>query len=116
MAVYIDEARLRVAGASFVGLVFTDFAMPSTAFAENFKRYFHTDTVEPPAAISYDIVMQYVKWIKLSGSFNVEAISDGIRKAVVSGASGAFSFDENRKTIRKPILLTVKNGRFEVLD
>jgi branched-chain amino acid transport system substrate-binding protein len=69
----------------------------------------------PIALLSYDAALMVAKTVEAAG-LNRMRIRDELARTSYDGISGRIQFNSLRGNVRRPILLTLKNGRWERLD
>ena len=118
----LTSIEVEAAGAAAEGAV-TSIGWLSTAdtpLSQAFvKSYINTYAAEPPAwaAQSHAAFHILAMAIAKAQSVNANAIRDELAKTTdLDTVVGKFSFDPNGEAVYAPIVLTVKNGAFEVFE
>lgn len=88
----------------------------SVAFVEAFKAEYGTDP-DQFAAQSYTATWVIAMAIKSAGSVNRAAVRDALAGTKnFDSPLGQFSFDANRDPLHEPVVLIVRDGKFEVYE
>jgi branched-chain amino acid transport system substrate-binding protein len=108
-----EAAEGLIVGASW----FIDSTVPrSRSFVANYRKKYSADP-DQFAAQAYDGLYIMATAIKNAGSADRLAIRDSLaRIRNLDGALGSFSFDENRDPVHPNVTLTVRSGRFTLLQ
>ncbi|MBV9299106.1 MAG: ABC transporter substrate-binding protein, partial [Verrucomicrobia bacterium] len=69
------------------------------------------------SALGYDAARVLAEGIRRAGSSNSQAVRDAVSQtAGFQGVTGQISFDAKRNASKPGLIVTVKDGRFEVAE
>lgn len=86
----------------------------SIKFVEAFKAVYNADP-DQFSAQAYTAVWAIAMAIKHANSVDHKAVRDALANlSDLASPLGVFAFDENRDPLHKPVVLVVKNGKFEL--
>ena len=84
-------------------------------FVENYKKRFGT-VPDAMAALGYDSAYILAEAITRAGSAESQKIRDEIAKTKdFQGVTGAITLDEHRNANKSAVILTIKEGKFELV-
>jgi branched-chain amino acid transport system substrate-binding protein len=119
---WANEALLDIGGKAVEGCYFTNHFSPDDQApnVKNFVEKYRAKYGSAPdtfAALGYDAARLLAAAVQRSGTADSTAIRDAIAKtAGFEGVTGLISFDSNRNASKPGLVITVKDGRFEIAE
>jgi branched-chain amino acid transport system substrate-binding protein len=119
---WANQALLDIGGKAMNGCFFTNHFSPDDqspivkSFVAKYQEKYGTlpDTF---SALGYDAAHLMSDAIKRAGSPNSQAVRDALAQtANFQGVTGQISFDANRNASKPGLIVTVKDGKFEVAE
>jgi branched-chain amino acid transport system substrate-binding protein len=119
---WANQALLDIGGKAVEGCYFTNHFSPDDQApnVKNFVEKYRAKYGSAPdtfAALGYDAARLLAAAVQRSGTADSTAIRDAIAKtAGFEGVTGLISFDSNRNASKPGLVITVKDGRFEIAE
>jgi branched-chain amino acid transport system substrate-binding protein len=119
---WANQALLDIGGKAVEGCYFTNHFSPDDQApnVKNFVEKYRTKYGSAPdtfAALGYDAARLLAAAVQRSGTADSTAIRDAMAKtAGFEGVTGLISFDPNRNASKPGLVITVKDGRFEIAE
>jgi branched-chain amino acid transport system substrate-binding protein len=119
---WANQALLDIGGKAVEGCYFTNHFSPDDQApnVKNFVEKYRAKYGSAPdtfAALGYDAARLLAAAVQRSGTADSTAIRDAIAKtAGFAGVTGLISFDSNRNASKPGLVITVKDGRFEIAE
>jgi branched-chain amino acid transport system substrate-binding protein len=119
---WANQALLDIGGKAVEGCYFTNHFSPDDQapnvkeFVEKYRAKYGSvpDTF---AALGYDAARLLAGAIQRVGSVQTAAVRDALAKtAGFEGVTGRISFDPNRNASKPGLVVTIKDGRFEIAE
>jgi branched-chain amino acid transport system substrate-binding protein len=117
---WANQALLDIGGKAVEGCYFTNHFSPDdqTPTVKKFVESFRAKYGSPPdtfSALGYDAARLLATALQRAGTVDSTAIRDAMAKtAGFEGVTGLISFDPNRNASKPALVITVKDGRFEI--
>ena len=119
---WANQALLEIGGKAIDGCYFTNHFSPddSSPIVKEFVEKYKAKYGSPPdtfSALGYDAARLLADAIKRAGSTDSKALRDALAKTSgFEGVTGQISFDANRNASKPGLIVTVKDGRFEIAE
>jgi branched-chain amino acid transport system substrate-binding protein len=119
---WANQALLDVGGKAVEGCYFTNHFSPDdqAANVKNFVEKYRQKYGSVPdtfAALGYDAARMLAGAIQRAGTIETIAIRDALAKtADFEGVTGRISFDAHRNASKPGLVVTIKDGRFEIAE
>jgi branched-chain amino acid transport system substrate-binding protein len=119
---WANQALLDVGGKAVEGCYFTNHFSPDdqAANVKNFVEKYRQKYGSVPdtfAALGYDAARMLAGAIQRAGTIETIAIRDVLAKtADFEGVTGRISFDTHRNASKPGLVVTIKDGRFEIAE
>ena len=119
---WANQALIAIGGKAIDGCFFTNHFSPDDqtpvvkSFVTNYQQKYGAmpDTF---SALGYDAARVLAEGIRRAGSSNSQAVRDAVSQtAGFQGVTGQISFDAKRNASKPGLIVTVKDGRFEVAE
>jgi branched-chain amino acid transport system substrate-binding protein len=119
---WANQALIEIGGKAVNGCYFTNHFSPDDqspivkSFVEKYQGKYGTlpDTF---SALGYDAARLLSGAIQRAGSVDPAAVRDALARTVdFQGVTGQISFDANRNASKPGLIVTVKDGKFEVAE
>jgi branched-chain amino acid transport system substrate-binding protein len=119
---WANQALVAIGGKAMEGCYFTNHFSPDDqspivkSFVAKYQEKYGTlpDTF---SALGYDAARLLSDAIKRAGSLNSQAVRDALANtAGFQGVTGQISFDANRNASKPGLIVTVKEGKFEIAE
>jgi branched-chain amino acid transport system substrate-binding protein len=119
---WANQALIEIGGKAMNGCFFTNHFSPDDqspivkSFVTKYQEKYGTlpDTF---SALGYDAARLLSGAIQRAGSTDPAAVRDALaRTADFQGVTGQISFDANRNASKPGLIVTVKDGKFEVAE
>lgn len=119
---WANQALIAVGGKAVDGCYFTNHFSPDdqSPVVKSFVATYQAKYGAPPdtfAALGYDAARLLADAIKRTGSTDPQALRDALAKTTgFEGVTGRISFDANRNASKPGLIVTVKDGKFEIAE
>jgi branched-chain amino acid transport system substrate-binding protein len=119
---WANQALLEIGGKAVDGCYFTNHFSPDdpSPVVKEFVARYREKYGSPPdtfSALGYDAARLLADAIKRAGSSDSKALRDALAGTTgFSGVTGQISFDANRNASKPGLIVTVKDGRFEIAE
>ena len=119
---WANQALLEIGGKAIDGCYFTNHFSPDdpSPIVKEFVEKYKAKYGSPPdtfSALGYDAARLLADAIKRAGSTDSKALRDALAKTSgFEGVTGQISFDANRNASKPGLIVTVKDGRFEIAE
>jgi branched-chain amino acid transport system substrate-binding protein len=119
---WANQALLSIGGKAIDGCYFTNHFSPDdpSPMVKEFVARYREKYGAPPdtfAALGYDAARLLADAIKRAGSTDPKALRDALAAtAGFAGVTGQISFDANRNASKPGLIVTVKDGKFEIAE
>ena len=117
-----NQALLEIGGKAIDGCYFTNHFSPDdpSPMVKEFVEKYKAKYGSPPdtfSALGYDAARLLADAIKRAGSTDAKDLRDALAKTSgFEGVTGQISFDANRNASKPGLIVTVKDGRFEIAE
>ena len=119
---WANQALLTIGGRAVDGSFFTNHFSPDdqSPIVKNFVTKYQEKYGSPPdtfAALGYDAARLLADAIKRAGSLDPQALRDSLAETTgFEGVTGRISFDTDRNASKPGLIVTVRNGKFEIAE
>jgi branched-chain amino acid transport system substrate-binding protein len=119
---WANQALIEIGGKAVNGCFFTNHFSPDdqSPIVKSFVAKYQEKYGTPPdtfSALGYDAARLLSGAIQHAGSADPAAVRDALaRTADFQGVTGQISFDANRNASKPGLIVTVKDGKFEVAE
>jgi branched-chain amino acid transport system substrate-binding protein len=119
---WANQALLTIGGKAVNGCYFTNHFSPDdpSPVVKEFVAKYQEKYGTPPdtfSALGYDAARLLAVAINRAGSTDSKAVRDALAETVnFAGVTGQISFDANRNASKPGLIVTVKDGRFEIAE
>jgi branched-chain amino acid transport system substrate-binding protein len=119
---WANQTLIAIGGKAVDGCFFTNHFSPDdqTPLVKSFVTKYQEKYAAIPdtfSALGYDAARVLAEAIRRAGSSSSQAVRDALFKtAGFQGVTGQISFDANRNASKPGLIVTVKDGRFEIAE
>jgi branched-chain amino acid transport system substrate-binding protein len=119
---WANQALIAIGGKAVDGCFFTNHFSPDdqTPIVKSFVTKYQEKYGAMPdtfSALGYDAARVLAEAIRRAGSSSSQAVRDALSKtAGFQGVTGQISFDANRNASKPGLIVTVKEGKFEIAE
>ncbi len=119
---WANQALLTIGGKAMNGCFFTNHFSPDdqSSNVKSFVAKYQEKYGSQPdtfSALGYDAARLLADAIKRAGNLNSQSLRDSLAKTTgFEGVTGQISFDPNRNASKPGLIVTIKDGKFEVAE
>lgn len=119
---WANQALLTIGGKAMNGCFFTNHFSPDdqSSNVKSFVAKYQEKYGSQPdtfSALGYDAARLLADAIKRAGNLNSQPLRDSLAKTTgFEGVTGQISFDPNRNASKPGLIVTIKDGKFEVAE